>query len=473
MQATSLRRRLLYSSGVVNYALKDAAFGVFVLFYYKQVLGLSGTLTGAAIALSVVWDAISDPLVGAWSDKLRSRWGRRHPFMFASVIPLALSFVAIFWPPESVLDSQLPLFYWLLASVLLLRTALTFFMVPFLALGAEISTDYHERTLLANARTNLGWFIGVLVPATSLAVVFTGEGAADGRFIIGNYQFYGLLSAAGVIIASIICIKGTEPYIPTLPRSTSIPGASMWRDITNTFRNRNFRYIVVLETALGGMSGIISTLLMVTYTYFWELSTATISLMFAGPHLLAVLLVTSSSGWLHKRLEKQQLLRLSCLLGALNLLWLTPLKLLDWLPDNNSLVLGLIFLNYTLNTVFTILRTVSNHSLLADIADEQDLATGQRQEGVMFAAAFFAAKFISGFGYLVAGPFLDLIGLEAGMQPGEAPYSVILGLGLIMGPGLALILLIPAWMAFKLDLSQQGQLQVQQALRNRQGVADG
>ena len=96
MQATSLRRRLLYSSGVVNYALKDAAFGVFVLFYYKQVLGLSGTLTGAAIALSVVWDAISDPLVGAWSDKLRSRWGRRHPFMFASVIPLALSFVAIF-----------------------------------------------------------------------------------------------------------------------------------------------------------------------------------------------------------------------------------------------------------------------------------------------------------------------------------------------------------------------------------------
>jgi len=473
LQATSLRRRLLYSSGVVNYALKDAAFGVFVLFYYKQVLGLSGTLTGVAIALSVVWDAISDPLVGAWSDKLRSRWGRRHPLMFASVIPLALSFVAIFWPPEPVLATQLPLFYWLLASVLLLRTALTFFMVPFLALGAEISTDYHERTLLANARTNLGWFIGVLVPATSLALIFTSNGDADGRFIAANYQLYGLLSAAGVIIASIICIKGTEPYIPTLPRANSLPGASLWRDIADTFRNRNFRYIVVLETALGGMGGIISTLLMVTYTYFWELDTATISVMFAGPHLLAVLLVTGSSGWLHTRLEKQQLLRLSCLLGALNLLWLTPLKLLGWLPDDNSLVLGLIFLNYTLNTVFTILRTVSNHSLLADIADEQDLATGQRQEGVMFAAAFFAAKFISGFGYLVAGPFLDLIGLEPGMQPGEAPYSVILGLGLMMGPGLALILLIPAWMAFKLNLSQQGQMQVQQALRDRQHVRDG
>ena len=52
---------------------------VFVLFYYKQVLGLSGTLTGLAIAISIIWDGISDPLIGAWSDRLRSRIGRRHP----------------------------------------------------------------------------------------------------------------------------------------------------------------------------------------------------------------------------------------------------------------------------------------------------------------------------------------------------------------------------------------------------------
>lgn len=472
MQATSLKRRMLYGSGVVNYALKDAAFGVFILFYYKQVLGLSGTLTGVAIALSVLWDAISDPLVGAWSDKLRSRWGRRHPFMLASVLPLAISFVAIFSPPEMVLGSQGPLFYWLLGSVLLLRTALTFFMVPFLALGAEISTDYHERTHLASVRTNLGWFIGVLVPASSLALIFNPAGDMDGRFVISHYQHYGLLCAVGVIIASLVCIRGTAPYIPTLPQSTTIPGASMWRDIANTFRNRNFRYMVILETALGGMGGIISTLLMVTYTYFWELDTATISMMIAGPPLLAVVLVTSSSRWLNTRLEKHQMLRLSCLLGALNLLWLTPLKLLDWLPESSAWVLALIFLNYTLNMVFTIVRTISNHAMLADIADEQDLATGQRQEGVMFAAAFFAAKFISGFGYLVAGPFLDLIGLESGMLPGEAPGSVILGLGLIMGPGLALIMLIPTWMSYKIKLSLAEQLRIQQALQERGTGAD-
>ena len=77
------------------------------------------------------------------------------------------------------------------------------------------------------------------------------------------------------------------------------------------------------------------------------------------------------------------------------------------------------------------------------------------------------------FGYLIGGPFLDLIGLESGMQPSEAPASVIWGLGLIMGPGLALMLAIPAWVAFRIDLSMKNQLQIQEALRSRQKPSAG
>jgi Na+/melibiose symporter-like transporter len=313
----------------------------------------------------------------------------------------------------------------------------------------------------------MGWFIGVLVPSSALLLIFTPQGGVDGRFIAENYASYGLLSAVGVLLFSWICLRGTWHYIPTLSRHDGGDSAGIWRDIVQTFSNRNFRYLVILETALGGMGGIISVLLMVTYTYFWQLTTTQISLLFAGPPLVAVLIATTSSRFLNHHLEKQQVLRLSCLLGALNLLWLTPMKLWDLLPDNSSLVFLLIFLNYALNTTFTILRTISNHALLADIADEQELVTGKRQEGVMFAAAFFAAKFISGFGYLVAGPFLDLIGLETGMLPGETPASVFWGLGLIMGPGLALILAIPVWMAFKVNQSKASQLQVQKALQER------
>jgi GPH family glycoside/pentoside/hexuronide:cation symporter len=466
-----LRNRLLYSSGVVNYALKDAAFGAFVLFYYKQVLGLSGTLTGLAIAVSILWDALSDPLVGAWSDNLRSRWGRRHPLMLASIVPLALSFIAVFAPPAFALQTQNALFLWLLGSVVILRTALSFFMVPYLALGAEITVDYHERTQLASARTNLGWFIGVLVPAGAMLLMFDSEQGIDGRFVIENYRHYGWLNACGVLIASAVCIRGTWHYIPTLAKRAAGTGGNMLRNIISTFRNRNFCYLVILDTAIGGMGGILGALLMVTFTYFWELNTVQVSIMFGGPPLLAVAIVSSSSGYLNRKLEKQQVLQLSCALGALNLAWLTPMKLMGWLPEQSSIVFALIFLNYAIFVTMSILRTISNHAMLADIADEQELATGQRQEGVMFAAAFFSAKFISGFGYMIAGPFLDLIGLETGVQPGEAPTQVIWGLGLIMGPGLALFMLVPLWMALKLKLSLAGQLEVQRALQARKDIA--
>lgn len=463
---------MLYSSGVVNYALKDAAFGAFILFYYKQVLGLSGTLTGLAIAISVIWDAISDPLVGAWSDNLRSRWGRRHPLMIASVVPMALSFLAIFAPPEFALESQSSLFLWLLASVILLRTALTFFMIPYLALGAEITTDYHERTRLASARTNIGWFMGVATAAGALFLLFTDERGIDGRFIIENYHHYGWLNAIGVLLFSFICIRGTWHYIPALIKTTVAKNDNLLRNIMATFHNQNFRYVVILETALGGIGGITSALLMVTFTYFWELDTLQISLLFGGPPILAVIIVTTSSHYLNQRLEKQQILQLSCALGALNMLWLTPLKLLGWLPQDAGIVFGLVFINYAFWVTMSILRTISNHALLADIADEHELATGHRQEGVMFAAAFFAAKFITGFGYLVAGPFLDLIGLETGTLPGEAPYSVILGLGVIMGPALALLMVIPVWMALRLNMSKADHSAVRDALGARADQAE-
>jgi GPH family glycoside/pentoside/hexuronide:cation symporter len=452
---------------MVNYALKDAAFGAFVLFYYKQVLGLSGTLTGLAIAISVIWDALSDPLVGAWSDNLRSRWGRRHPLMIASVLPMALSFILLFAPPDFVMEAEYSLFFWLLGCVILLRTALTFFQVPFLALGAEITSDYHERTRLASARTNLGWFSGVVAVSSALYLLFSSDSGSDGRFVIENYHQYGWINAILVVLFSVICIKGTWHYIPDLIEKSAARNTNLIRNILTTFRNRNFRYVVILETAVGGLGGILGTLLMVTFTYFWVLDTVQIAILFGGPPLLAVLVVTLSSRYINHRLEKQQLLRWSCALGALNLLWLTPLKLFGWLPEDAGIVFALVFINYAIWVTMSIQRTIANHALLADIADEHELASGHRQEGVMFSAVFFAAKFITGFGYLVAGPFLDLIGLESGTLPGEAPPSVILGLGIIMGPALAILMLIPLWMSLKLKVSKADQIAVQKALQAR------
>ena len=96
---TSLRTRVSYGAGGAVSAVKEAAYTMFILLFYTQVLGLSGTATGLIIAVSLVWDGISDPLVGSLSDRLRSRHGRRHPFMALSILPLGLGFVGLFAPP--------------------------------------------------------------------------------------------------------------------------------------------------------------------------------------------------------------------------------------------------------------------------------------------------------------------------------------------------------------------------------------
>ncbi len=460
----SLPNRLLYSSGIVSHALKEAAVGVFILFYYKQVLGLSGTLTGLAVAISIIWDGISDPLIGAWSDRLRSRIGRRHPLMIAAVIPVSVGFIMLYGPPESVLSDQGQLFTWLLISMLLVRTALTFFMVPYLALGAEITYDYHERTQLAAIRTNLAWLTGTLAAATALLFLFNEENGADGRFVIDNYHFFGWVNGLLVILCSVICIAGTWQYIPKLANRTTHASSAVLRDIFIIFRNKNLSSVVILDMAVGGIGSITATLLLVTYTYFWQLDATQTSILFAGPILLAVLVSTTFSGLLNRLLEKQQILRLTCALTSINLIWLTPLKLFDLLPDNNTLVFALICVNWAVHMTMTILRVITVHSLLADIVDEQELVTGQRQEGIIFAVAFFSSKFMGAVGYVIAGPLLDLIGLQAGAQPGEVPSTVIWGLGLTMGPGLAIIMLLPVWMSFKVKMSHASHLEVREAL---------
>ena len=103
-------------------------------------------MASIALGIAILADAVTDPLIGAISDRFRSRFGRRHPFLFLAPAPLALCVFLIFHPPEFVVDSQTLLFAWLCTFTVLQRTFQTFYVVPHLAMGAELSTDYIERT---------------------------------------------------------------------------------------------------------------------------------------------------------------------------------------------------------------------------------------------------------------------------------------------------------------------------------------
>lgn len=126
---------MTYGFGQIAEAIKNQGFGVFLLFYYNQVLYVSATGTSIALAVALVFDAVTDPIAGSLSDKLRSVWGRRHPFILISAFPLAVTFYFLFNPPEDL--SEFEYIMWLGVFAVLVRASMTFYHVPHLALGAD------------------------------------------------------------------------------------------------------------------------------------------------------------------------------------------------------------------------------------------------------------------------------------------------------------------------------------------------
>ena len=129
--------KVLYGFGSMAFGIKDNAFAYFLLFVYVQVFGLSPDLAGLAILLMLVFDAISDPLVGYFSDNTRTKWGRRHPYIYLSALPVCVSFFVLWIPPLDL--SQSELFMYLLFVGIFIRTAITFYEIPSTALGPELS----------------------------------------------------------------------------------------------------------------------------------------------------------------------------------------------------------------------------------------------------------------------------------------------------------------------------------------------
>ena len=95
----SLWTKVSYGFGAVAFGVKDNGFSYFLLIFYSQVIGLDARLVGLALTISLLVDAVFDPILGYWSDNLRSKWGRRHPFMYAAAIPIAATYFLLWSPP--------------------------------------------------------------------------------------------------------------------------------------------------------------------------------------------------------------------------------------------------------------------------------------------------------------------------------------------------------------------------------------
>ncbi|GIS32316.1 MAG: hypothetical protein Ct9H90mP4_02300 [Gammaproteobacteria bacterium] len=155
----SFATKFFYGFGSISFGIKNNGFSYFVLFVYSIAFGLEPWMAGLALNLILVADAITDPLVGYYSDRLRSRWGRRHPFMYIAAIPVTLSYYFLWVPPDDL--TQWQLFSYLLVCATIIRVFITFYEVPSIALGPELTDNYVDRTSLMSYRYFFGWFGGL------------------------------------------------------------------------------------------------------------------------------------------------------------------------------------------------------------------------------------------------------------------------------------------------------------------------
>lgn len=467
-----LGARLAYGSGGIATAVKDAAVVHFLLLFYTQVVGLPGVWFGVAAAVAQVADALIDPVIGSWSDNTRSRWGRRHPFMLAAGIPYALAFVLLFNPPGGL--GQAALFAWALATMVATRALLAVFAIPHAALGAELSTDYAERTQIAGDRTVLAWLGGILLPTFAYQAVFVSANGVDGRLVSANYAPYALVSAGVILAVTLASTFGTRSAIarlPVLAAPRTLTLLDPFRDVAFALRNANFRRVFGALFLAGGITGVATMFTAVSSLYFWEFTTvqtAVLTLTAVAPTLVSFFTV----GPLSQRFEKKTLYFATMLILIVSSLWFPSARLLGLLPENGS---PLLFWLAIANGFVTVLVLVLNGSvwpsIIADIADEYEVQHRERKDGVFFAALAFGLKVPQGLGNVLGGVLLGWVGLEQGMNAGAVPGDVLFRLGLVSGPFVALSLVLPLLAMWRYDISRARHAELRNEIERRGSAA--
>ena len=275
----STRTKLFYGFGSVAFGIKDNGFQTILLLFYNQVVGLPGPWVGAAIAIALFFDAFLDPIVGQFSDNLRTRWGRRHPLMYASALPVAVSYLLLWNPPHW---SHEALFIYLVVVAVVVRTFITFYEIPSSALAPELSDDYDQRTSFLSYRLFFAWYGGLTMLALAFVVFLTPDATHKvGQLNETGYSHYGITAAVIMFAAILVSSWGTHKFIPYF-RVPPPRRGYLWQNIKEMFASLSNRAFLVLM--LSGVlfylaTGLVFALNIYIQTYFWELSNIQIFVM--------------------------------------------------------------------------------------------------------------------------------------------------------------------------------------------------
>lgn len=398
-----LAQILIYAGPALGTGFLYFYLGSYLMIFATDVLALSPVFMGAALGISRVWDAVSDPMAGYLSDRTRTRIGRRRPWMLAGALPIAVLFALLWSPPLELQGRALQL--WTGALVILVYTALTVGLMPHDALGAELATGYTERNRVFGWR-RVYWGLGALSVFAAMAWVREGGEFERERAALAAW-------AGGGATAVLLMITGA--LIRERPENQGRGGRRPLGAFADVLRNPHARLLLVVflcqQLALGAL---------VTGMGYWT------AYILGDPALLGWLLgvfygasLLGIPFWLllGRRFEKHTLV-----LAAMTVVVGGFLSLLFFGEGD----LPLVILVAALVGFVAACNEVLVPSLQADVIDWDEVQTGERKEGVYFALWAFAAKTAQGVAGIGIGVALELARFAPNVEPTPQVRAAIL-----------------------------------------------
>jgi glycoside/pentoside/hexuronide:cation symporter, GPH family len=467
--AQALRRHPLglgllgfYGAGAIVDAAATVFLGTFLYFYLTAVCGLSGTLAGLALGIALAVDSFVDPLVGSLSDNSRSRFGRRHPFMLAAVVPIMVCLGLLFSVPSGLRGPGL--FAYVLVLCLGLRVGLSAFNVPYIALGGELSDNYNERSTIVAFRVGVGAIGTVAALVLGYGVFLSAK--AGGQLHRAGYAPLAWSGGAVMAAAALLSTASTLKARARLHGATPGEGAAivrLYREMGEVFRNSSFLFLfgACLVTFVG--FGAAGALTLHANTFFWRLPPQII-LVISLSGIPGVLIGIAVAGVLARMVEKRTIAIVGLCLIAVGQFSPVTLRLSGVLPPAGTAPVALLIGAVMLASVGVAMALVGFQSMMADAADEHDLMFGARREGLYFAGISFAAKASSGLGVVIAGLAADTIGfpndLAARGAHASVPWAKAVELALIYGPGASVITVLGLLLllGYRIDRAAHGRI---------------
>ncbi len=443
-----------YAAAELGISAVELLLQVYLLIYYNTVVGLNASLAGLALAVAILWDAISDPIMGNISDHTRSRFGRRRVYFLPGALGFALALILIFNPPA--LDSQWTKFAFLLFSYSLLNTASTVLAIPHATLSAELTFDRDDRTGVYAFRllfNTLGLLLGMILPA-ALAARFGGEANPQATAqATGLSAVYLAVPIVASTLVSFLATRGRDSSPPPLagPRTFDL-----FANTLAALRNPFFR-ILLLAFVIATIGRALNTsIALYYYEHRLGLSQQTTVVYVLLPFFVFILLSIPIWVWLSRRVGKKWPAFAGVLALGLMTIFTYP-----FFPAG-SLVGPLLaaFFGGLLGGSIILLD-----SFVADVVDYDELHSGQNREGVYFGVWRMATKFSRAVGIGLAGLALDGIGFQAAAA--AQSEGVRSGLAWLFGPGVGLFFVLGAAAFALLPLSDAAHKRIQALLIRR------